>query len=156
MKTGPSTLFFLAERTSRPTRRCYRRGLRSRGRDTCRSSSLPGNDRNGTWSISQRNVARPPERMRRLIFSLICSSGKAANVPKPTRLGITSSQTSGVAWSTKCATSIFCESSRTGLRARRLNSPVGRPSSVRSINAATIYAIPRVLRPERVLINRDR
>src|SRR6266478_4618672 len=33
-----------------------------------------------------------PERMRRLIFSPICSSGKAANVPKPTSVGITSSQ----------------------------------------------------------------
>src|SRR5215831_2598406 len=34
-----------------------------------------------------------PERMRRLIFSLICSSGNAANVLKPTSVGITSSQT---------------------------------------------------------------
>src|SRR6266511_297625 len=34
-----------------------------------------------------------PERMRRLILSLICSSDKAANVPKPTSVGITSSQT---------------------------------------------------------------
>src|SRR5262249_59879218 len=33
-----------------------------------------------------------PERMRRLIFSLICSSGKAENVPKPTSVDITSSQ----------------------------------------------------------------
>src|SRR5262249_42355608 len=33
-----------------------------------------------------------PERMRRLILSLIRSSGKAANVPKPTSVGITSSQ----------------------------------------------------------------
>jgi hypothetical protein len=30
--------------------------------------------------------------MRRLIFSLICSSTKAANVPKPTSVCITSSQ----------------------------------------------------------------
>jgi hypothetical protein len=30
--------------------------------------------------------------MRRLIFSLICSSGKAANVPKPTSVAITFSQ----------------------------------------------------------------
>jgi hypothetical protein len=36
------------------------------------------------------------------IFSLICSAGKAANVPKPTSVGITSSQIRidfGVAWS---------------------------------------------------------
>src|SRR5262245_58311358 len=33
-----------------------------------------------------------PERMRRLIFSLISSSGNAANVPKPTSIGMTSSQ----------------------------------------------------------------
>jgi hypothetical protein len=33
-----------------------------------------------------------PERMRRLIFSLICSSSRAANVPKPTSVDITSSQ----------------------------------------------------------------
>jgi hypothetical protein len=40
--------------------------------------------------------------MRRLIFSLICSSGKAANVPKPTIVGINSSQSDiafGGAWS---------------------------------------------------------
>jgi hypothetical protein len=52
--------------------------------------------------------------MRRLIFSLICSSGKAANVPKPTSVGIASSQIRiafGVVWSTKCATSVSCESS---------------------------------------------
>jgi hypothetical protein len=30
--------------------------------------------------------------MRRLIFSLICSSSKAANRPKPTSVGITSSK----------------------------------------------------------------
>src|SRR5215472_8084813 len=45
-----------------------------------------------------------PERMRRLIFSLIRSSGKAANVPKPASVGITSSQIRiafGVAWSRK-------------------------------------------------------
>jgi hypothetical protein len=42
--------------------------------------------------------------MRRLIFSLIFSSRKAANVPKPTSVGIASSQIRiafGVAWSTK-------------------------------------------------------
>ena len=33
-----------------------------------------------------------PERMRRLIFSLIRSSSNAANRPKPTSVGITSSQ----------------------------------------------------------------
>src|SRR6516164_2814106 len=33
-----------------------------------------------------------PERMRRLIFSLICSSSKAANLLKPTSFGMTSSQ----------------------------------------------------------------
>ena len=33
-----------------------------------------------------------PERMRRLIFSLSCSSGKAANVPKPVSFVIASSQ----------------------------------------------------------------
>src|SRR5262249_46667138 len=33
-----------------------------------------------------------PERMRRLNLALIRSSGKAANVPKPTSVGITSSQ----------------------------------------------------------------
>src|SRR5947208_5576118 len=33
-----------------------------------------------------------PDRMRRLIFSLICSPGKAANVPKPTSVAIASSQ----------------------------------------------------------------
>jgi hypothetical protein len=34
----------------------------------------------------------PPERMRRVIFSLSCSSSKAANVPKPVSFGIASSQ----------------------------------------------------------------
>jgi hypothetical protein len=35
-----------------------------------------------------------PERMRRLIFSSICSSSKASNRLKPTSLGINSSQIS--------------------------------------------------------------
>jgi hypothetical protein len=42
------------------------------------------------------------KRSLRLILSLIRSSGKAANVPKPTSVGITSSQIRidfGVAWS---------------------------------------------------------
>src|SRR5262249_40349366 len=37
-------------------------------------------------------MAYTPESMRRLIFSLICSSRKAVNVPKPASVGITSSQ----------------------------------------------------------------
>jgi hypothetical protein len=37
-----------------------------------------------------------PERMRRLIFSLSCSSGKAANAPKPVSFAIASSQIIGL------------------------------------------------------------
>src|SRR5437667_12893843 len=47
--------------------------------------------------------------MRRLMFSLICSSGKAANLPKPTSVGITSSQfriAFGVTWSVASAGSV--------------------------------------------------
>jgi hypothetical protein len=60
-----------------------------------------------------------PERMRRLIFSLICSSSKTANVPKPTSVGINSSQIRiafGVAWSMPSA----------GLRARCADALRGR------------------------------
>src|SRR3954454_10045678 len=37
-------------------------------------------------------IACLPEGMRRLMFSLSCSSSKAANVPKPVTSGIASSQ----------------------------------------------------------------
>src|SRR5262249_56291147 len=43
--------------------------------------------------LHHTSIPWSPERTRRLIFSLICSSDKAANVPKPTSVGITSSQT---------------------------------------------------------------
>jgi hypothetical protein len=42
--------------------------------------------------LHHTSIPWSPDRMRRLMFSLICSSGKAANVPKPTNLGINSSQ----------------------------------------------------------------
>src|SRR5215813_2896421 len=54
--------------------------------------------------LHQTIIPWSPERMRRLILSLIRSSGKAANVPKPASVGITSSQIRiafGVAWSRK-------------------------------------------------------
>jgi hypothetical protein len=75
-----------------------------------------------------------PERMRRLIFSLICSSSKAANVPKPTSVGIASSQIRiafGGAWPTKCTTSI---SATVPVRGVKVISP-HRPDDRR----ATIY-----------------
>src|SRR6516164_556517 len=42
--------------------------------------------------LHQTSIPWSPARMRRLIFSLICSSGNAANVLKPTNVGIPSSQ----------------------------------------------------------------
>src|ERR1700730_13016507 len=42
--------------------------------------------------LHHTTIPWPPERMRRLIFSLSCSSGKAANVPKPVSFVIASSQ----------------------------------------------------------------
>src|SRR5262249_25674450 len=41
--------------------------------------------------LHHTSISWSPDRMRRLIFSVICSSGKAANVLKPTSVGITSS-----------------------------------------------------------------
>src|SRR5262249_21738338 len=38
--------------------------------------------------LHQTIIPCSPERIRRLIFSLICSSRNAANAPKPTRVGI--------------------------------------------------------------------
>jgi hypothetical protein len=54
-----------------------------------------------------------PERMRRLILSLICSSGKAANVPKPTSVDIASSQ---IRIAFFCATKSTTLSCSVGLR----------------------------------------
>src|SRR5215831_8149458 len=42
--------------------------------------------------LHQTSIPWSPARMRRLIFSLICSSGNPANVLKPTNVGIPSSQ----------------------------------------------------------------
>jgi hypothetical protein len=49
-----------------------------------------------TWTpapmVHHTIIPWSPQRTRRLTFSLSCSSGKAANVPKPFSVGITSSQ----------------------------------------------------------------
>src|SRR5262245_35804978 len=61
--------------------------------------------------LHQTSIPWSPARMRRLIFSLICFSGNAANVLKPPNVGISSSQIR-IAFDGRIASPwLFCEPS---------------------------------------------